>query len=339
MVPFECDLCIFRKLRGTDPEANSSQDLLLGTCIRRMNLDAFWSRAKSTVYQNKRQLMNSLELSAMVGLQGSYEHAGPYKGGDQCGYEVAITILLYSLKKGKHDKTYTQFETIRKLRSVYSNHCRTMPQANQSHLSMVDSKGIYSRLSKDKCGALWFQRFMTGCQKRMGIIWKPNTALSIPLLLLLLEEAEKNIEEASTEDIENLWVCFTTYITISYVVSLRGSEGLLLDMNGLVKHWKRNDRTYFLIPLLGRIKGEEVERPHLIPCANTTSTLIKTKAVVRRLMHLKMKQGFVDGPAISDCQGRALSTSEFDDMMTEILEDIFDKNLSCSLLTSWEGKT
>ena len=79
MIPFECDLCIFRKLRGTDPEASSSQDILLETCIRRMNLDAFWSRAKSTVYQNKRQLMNSLELSVMVGLQGSYEHAGPYE--------------------------------------------------------------------------------------------------------------------------------------------------------------------------------------------------------------------------------------------------------------------
>ena len=84
-------------------------------------------------------------------------------------------------------------------------------------------------------------------------------------------------------------------------------------MNGLIKHWKRNYGTYFLIPLLGRIKGEDVERSHLIPCVNTTSTLIKTKAVVRRLMQLKMKQGFVVGPAISDCQGKALSTSEFDD--------------------------
>ena len=105
MVPFECDLCIFRKLRGTDPGTNSSQDHLLEKCIRRINLDAFWSRARSTVYQNKRQLLNSLDLSSMVGLQGSYEHMGPYELDDHCGYEVAITILLYSLKKGKHDKT------------------------------------------------------------------------------------------------------------------------------------------------------------------------------------------------------------------------------------------
>ena len=40
----------------------------------------------------------------MVGLQGSYEHAGPYEFKDHCGYEVAIAILLYSLKTGKYDK-------------------------------------------------------------------------------------------------------------------------------------------------------------------------------------------------------------------------------------------
>ena len=96
-------------------------------------------------------------------------------------------------------------------------------------------------------------------------------------------------------------------------------------MNELIKHWKRNDGTYFLIPLLGRIKGEDVERPHLIPCANTTSTNIQVKAVLRRLMKWKIKQGIVTGPAISDCQGKSLPTSEFDDLISEILEDIFDR--------------
>ena len=103
MVPFECDLCIFRKLRGTDPGTNSGQDHLLEKDFRIINLDAFWSRASSTVYQNKRQLINSVEMSSMVGLQGSYEHTCSYDLEDHCGYEVAITILLYSLKKSNHD--------------------------------------------------------------------------------------------------------------------------------------------------------------------------------------------------------------------------------------------
>ena len=93
-----------------------------------MSLNEFWSRERLiTVYQNERQLMKLVKLSAMVGLQGSHKHARPYEFRDDYGYEVAITILLYSLKTGKHDKIYTQFETIRKLRSLYSNHCKTLP--------------------------------------------------------------------------------------------------------------------------------------------------------------------------------------------------------------------
>ena len=42
-------------------------------------------------------------------------------------------------------------------------------------------------------------------------------------------------------------------------------------------------------------------------------------------MKWKIKQGIVTGPAISDCQGKSLPTSEFDDLISEILEDIFDR--------------
>jgi hypothetical protein len=41
MVPFECDLCIFRKLQNTSPDSAQPDDRLLMACIRRMNLDAF----------------------------------------------------------------------------------------------------------------------------------------------------------------------------------------------------------------------------------------------------------------------------------------------------------
>ncbi len=56
LVPFECDLCIFRKLSGRSPrEQEPVDDLLLG-CIRRINLDAFWSSATSTVHGNRDKL-------------------------------------------------------------------------------------------------------------------------------------------------------------------------------------------------------------------------------------------------------------------------------------------
>ena len=43
MVSFECDLCIFWKLYGRAPSSESETDRFGMDCIRRVNLDAFWS--------------------------------------------------------------------------------------------------------------------------------------------------------------------------------------------------------------------------------------------------------------------------------------------------------
>jgi hypothetical protein len=53
LVPFECNLCIFRKLQRYDPLSTLEQDRLLLACIQRITLDAFWSRASSTVAGNR----------------------------------------------------------------------------------------------------------------------------------------------------------------------------------------------------------------------------------------------------------------------------------------------
>ena len=304
---------------------NVSQDQLLLKCIRRINLDAFWGRETSTVYQNKLKVQMSLAFSETLGLGGSFEHKGPYPSYDHCGYETACNMVLYSRRQGKHAKSHTQFSTIRKLRSVYSNHCRTLPRANVKHLALVDGKGNYTRFATDNCGSLWFQRFIIGCQNRMGVVWKPNLALSTELLLEVLNETEANIEGATDPEDQNLWIAFSTYATVSYVVSLRGNEGLLIDLKGLNEKWNHNDGTYFHIPLLGKIKGETLDRSHLIPCINETSSGIQVKAVVKRLVKLKRTQGLRDGPAISDTLGRSYSTRELDTCLVGILEEVHEK--------------
>ena len=274
LAPFECDLCIFRKLRGIDPLINFSQDALLMACIRRMNLDVFWSRARKTVEDNTRKTRNMISFSKTMGMLGPFDHEGPYPPYDYCGYEVASNILLYSRNKGQHDPSYTQFETIRKLRSTFGNHVRATPSANTGHLCITDSKGKNSKVTNDKCGSLWFQRFMEGCQVRMGVVWKPNTALSVSLLLDVIKEAELSLDGSIEIEEEHHWTSFIAYITVSYVLSLRGDEGFLLDLGGLRTNWTRNDGRYFLVALLGKIKGEKVRRSHLIPCINLTSSRI-----------------------------------------------------------------
>jgi hypothetical protein len=204
LVPFECDLCIFRKLTKTaQPDARNPQhDLLLGA-IRRVNLDAFWSRSTATVNGNRDNLKQGLALSALVGLDGPYVHKGPYPSFDHAGYEVAIQMVLMSRRKGRHNPTHLQFDTVRKLRTVYGNQMRAAPEANRVTLSLGDQKGRYTRFTHDKCTSLWFHRFLEGCQRRMGQIWKPNQSFSSELLGDVLAQTEAKIENAASPREEN----------------------------------------------------------------------------------------------------------------------------------------
>jgi hypothetical protein len=324
MVPFECDLCIFRKLKGHSPrEGDPVAGLLLG-CIRRMNLDAFWSSASSTVNGNRDKLALGIRLSRMIGLDGPLVHDGPLPSFDHCGYEVAAQMLLYSKRPGKHSKSHLQFETIRKLRTSYSNQVRASPQANAESMSLGDIKGNYQRLTNDPCGSFWFYRFMKGMKSRMGQEWRPNKGMSSKLLLRVLQDVEFRIAGAASVRELNRWVVFHTYAVVCYVLSLRGREGLLLDLEGLHRHWGAGDGTYVVVTLQGTIKGETNDRDHLLPCVPVTSSGVDVKASLERLMALKATKGFTDGPAISDVEGRAYTTKDMTDSLLETLEDLFD---------------
>jgi hypothetical protein len=113
MVPFECDLCIFRKLRDRSPDPSSPPDKLLQACIRRVSLDAFWSWATATVRGNRDKIAQAIGLSKTVGLLGPCEAKGPLPEVDHCGYEVAIKMVLQSRRPGRYSPDYTQFDIIR----------------------------------------------------------------------------------------------------------------------------------------------------------------------------------------------------------------------------------
>ena len=189
MVPFECDTCIFWKLRGTvpNPEGCSKDKLLLG-CIRRINLDAFWSRMSSTVNANRDKVRAGLKLSESVGLVGPYVVSEAFPHWDHCGYEVAIQMILASKKPGRYSTEYTQWDTVRKFRTAFSNQFRASGQASTFDLALSNDKGQTQRFSADPCASVWFGRFFIGCKRRMGQDWRLNKAMSIELILELLKK-------------------------------------------------------------------------------------------------------------------------------------------------------
>ena len=58
-------------------------------------------------------------------------------------------------------------------------------------------------------------------------------ALSIPLLLQLITSVEERIEQSRDKKEKHTWIVFVTYTVVSYVISLRGNEDFLLDLEGL----------------------------------------------------------------------------------------------------------
>ena len=243
---------------------------------------------------------------------------------DHCGYELAVATLQYSRRPGKHDHNYTQFNTIRKLRSAYGNWLRASTHTNQHHFVLNDDAGKSVRLIDNKSSSLWFQRFNAGMKYRMGVVWKPNKAFSTQILLKIIERAE--YKRINSEESKHDWTVFVTYIAVSYVISLRGSEVLLLDLKTLRKLKERATDDYFWLSLLGRLKGEKVEKEHNIPCTNITLSGINVRRIVYRLIDKKEEIGYSEGPAISDDKGILLTTTEIDQMLQEILEELYQED-------------
>ena len=327
ITPFECDTCIFRKLRKKSPDDKREQDRLLLVMIRRANLDAFWSRARSTVNQNTQRIKLTLKLSELMGLDGPYEHEGPYPYYDHCGYEIAATTLMHSRRPGRHDNTHTQFATIRHGRGTFSSHVRASPLSNTHHFSLVDQKGKYIRISRDKCGSLWYHRFMVGLKIRMGSIWKPNKGLSHKLLMAVIEKTEEKIgeiEDSISGEDKSRWIVFSAYMIVAYVLSLRGNEALMLDLGGIRKCLEVDREDHFVVVLWGKLKGETAYRAHNIPCINVTKSGINVKFTIERLIAVKEDERCVKGPAISDKNGFLLSTGELDQYLHEILMDLYE---------------
>jgi len=149
--------------------------------------------------------------------------------------------------------------------------------------------------------------------------------MSTELLLAFFKDIEHRISEANTEEDLHNWIIMSVYCVLSYTISLRGNEGFLLDVKSIITNWNNHPQDYIIIGLLGRYKGENHDYTHLVPCVNQTNSGLHVKNILHRAVREKIKYGFKDGPLISDRQGLLWTSHTIDEMMGEILVDIFRK--------------
>jgi len=189
--------------------------------------------------------------------------------------------------------------------------------------SIVDETGHYTRLTHDECGTLWFHRFTEGMSNRMGKVHLPNVASSNELLLKVLQEVENRISGATETSSVHDWVIMSVYCVITYVLSLRGDEGFLIHLKETLSNRNNHPDHYTVIAPLGRLKGSKIEAVHLFSSVNVTESEINIKRILNRALNMKVQLGFRDGPLISDQEGYLWSSNTIDDMMHEVLYEIF----------------
>jgi hypothetical protein len=129
---------------------------------QRANLDLLWGRETTTVAANGKNLSQLTRLWLdHIGVDPQLPTLGPFPSQDVFGVTAAVAMLAKSLEPGRY-KNYTKFETMRKLRSAFSNLFHASAAGSVSMLTLGrDSAKTF--LSSCPSHSLWFERFAKGC--------------------------------------------------------------------------------------------------------------------------------------------------------------------------------
>lgn len=346
MLPFQCDLCVFRSLFKRDPKGGTSDKEALEV-IRRMNLDLIWSREPGTIDKNLLYLNNIITTCEASGFDPELPALGPLPFEDVYGWSIAFTMILHSTRPGKNSKTHTQFATIRKNRSAFSN-LYAISSTGVNELEVLALKTApAAQITACPTNSLWYTRWSSGCETRMGYVQKKNKPITIELLFRMLEVFKRNIQ-ASVPKSWNRFALISgmMYTAVSFGGSFRGSETLMMDWSRLLKYLskgkidKKGKRPkgrkmlsaewipHIIIPIRGRFKGEKGERCHLVPMANVTGTGIPIRAIVELFVTAREeRENSQCNWAFVNREGRKMDFREMNAIICDVLETIKEEDV------------
>jgi len=330
--PFQCDTCWFRNLEGRLPRDTSYADKLILGYIRRVNLDGMWARSPSTVTSIRNSLVSLIKSWEEIGITPDFPELGPWPLSDKVGFRLAIGQLRHSQRPGRNANTHLQYDTVRRLRSAYSH---VHEVSSVSVLSLINSfrnqLGKVFTNSNTPTQSLLYARFALGLLLRMGRQTKQDTALDYQVLHLILSNIENEIASRELDEENRRWLIMVgAYLVVTFVLSLRGNEGFMVEAGGLIHHLRHGkeddeDTPFCVIPLLGRFKNEAGERWHLMMATSTTGSGFKVRTWIERLASILRLEGKSSGPAFCHPSGRVIRSMEMDSEFHTQLEIVQEK--------------
>ena len=285
MCPFQCDSYSFYNLKGRYQREESEQDQLLCVCIRRANLDSFWSRERSTVDKNWRELRGLKGLGETIGLSEPLPNRGPFPIGDYNGLGAACLMLMKTLNEGRNAR-HIQYETARKVRSTIGNFMHTLPGGTGwSTMGAGDRSAMVFTASPTN--SYWYKRFLSGCHRRMGDVWIPDRAVTIEEIHVGLEILEKEWK-TSPQGQRRLEVALSgALVIVGFCAALRGEEIPQVDVGLIRKYWEEaisyKKAAHVPLAMAGRFKQTNgLFKLYVQPLAETTQSGIQIRLWLER---------------------------------------------------------
>jgi hypothetical protein len=329
LTPFQCDRCHFVNMQHRLPVENRTADDLLLMCVRRANLDALWSRERSTVAQNRQEGVRYVKLCKTLGLDPDavYPPRGPYLESDEFGMKLACGMLMRSLSAGKNAAT-VQFVTMRKLRSHMSNYVHASMDGTGATFVGEDSNA--NTLSNSATNSPWFRRFIRGCHRRMGDVWLPDRPVMIVELKAGLELLEEDWRSMTLDPVGQIQAGLTACVMIAgFFGALRGEEIVRVDAGAMVSHWDESmayaQAPHIPLMLVGRFKGEVGEKIFKQPLATESKSGVAVKLWFFRTLELLHRNGQAIGPLFKNEKNKRALVAELDVMVHGILKRVQQK--------------
>lgn len=325
MHEFQCDLCHFRNIQGTNPRENEvAEDYLLMMCIRRSNLDSLWSKEPTTIEHNQRDIMKTITKGKKLGLECGklFKVKRAFRLYDDCNMAFAATVMLRSLDAGKNDK-HVQFGTVRSMRAAAGNYWRASTQKGEISVLMRGQTKLTG--SSSPTNSIWFENFMMGFHKRVGDVNRPDRAVSIELMVAMMNRFEEQWNLVKGNRIEEKAVLFPALFALSaYVASLRGEEVPLMDLE------ETREKTYLglthlsnphvVISLSGRFKNEVGNLKYHVPVVEKTASGLEIRVWIERMLCWfgPDRKGYV----FRDANGHRVSCGHYAQQILGIIKQI-----------------
>jgi hypothetical protein len=241
---------------------------------------------------------------------------------------IACLTRVRSLDPGKN-AAHVQFETIRKLRSHFSNFHHT--RNGGVGLNIAGEDGAPRFITNSPTNSFWYRRFQLGCHKRMGDVWIPDRALTIDELQASLKILDKDWDRVKgLSGDQRLQVALQGVLfSTGFTSALRGEEIPRIEIGPMRRHWKEAVQHPRIchIPLMlqGRFKRQTGEKMFVQPLAWETKSGIKIGAWMKRALEAYEEMGIVNGPLFRKNVGGARArVADLDMLFWDVLTRVQD---------------